>query len=372
MAVSSRFIKYGMQHIKTYIWRTYCSAVANVPRSCRGLVYTEYGDPAKVISLQDFELPEFDEQSVFLEMLATPINPADLNMVQGTYPIKPCLPAVGGNEGVGEVLAVGSGVKNINIGDWVLMASAGLGCWTEKKVLNEKDVLKIPVKEGLPVEVAAMLSVNPCTAYRMLKDFEYLHPGDVILQNGANSGVGQAVIQLSANWGITSLNVVRDRDNFEELKENLTSLGATYVVTEDEFQNANKIKEILKDHKPPRLAFNCVGGKSSTQLIRYLSEKGTMVTYGGMSRKPITVPTSAFIFKDIQLRGFWMTKWNEYNLNSPERTMMLEDLCEMAKCGDFTTPDCETFQLNDYENALLNSVSSFTKKSLFLMNSGRS
>jgi hypothetical protein len=45
----------------------------------------------------------------------------------GTYPIKPCLPAVGGNEGVGEVLAVGSGVKNINIGDWVLMASAGLG-----------------------------------------------------------------------------------------------------------------------------------------------------------------------------------------------------------------------------------------------------
>ena len=45
----------------------------------------------------------------------------------GTYPIKPCLPAVGGNEGVGEVLAVGSGVKNINVGDWVLMASSGQG-----------------------------------------------------------------------------------------------------------------------------------------------------------------------------------------------------------------------------------------------------
>jgi NADPH:quinone reductase-like Zn-dependent oxidoreductase len=35
------------------------------------------------VSLQDYQLPEFDEQSVFLEMLATPINPADLNMVQG-------------------------------------------------------------------------------------------------------------------------------------------------------------------------------------------------------------------------------------------------------------------------------------------------
>ena len=51
------------------------------------------------------------------------------------------------------------------------------GCWTEKKVLNEKDVLKLPAKDGLPVEVAAMLSVNPCTAYRMLKDFEHLQPG---------------------------------------------------------------------------------------------------------------------------------------------------------------------------------------------------
>ena len=47
----------------------------------------------------------------------------------------------------------------------------------EKKVLNENEVLKIPAKEGLPVEVAAMLSVNPCTAYRMLKDFEHLQPG---------------------------------------------------------------------------------------------------------------------------------------------------------------------------------------------------
>jgi hypothetical protein len=51
----------------------------------------------------------------------------------------------------------------------------------------------------------------------------------------------------------------------------------------------------------------------------------------------------------------------------PERTAMLEDLCEMAKSGVLTTPDCETFQLNDYEAALKNAVSSFTKKSLFLM-----
>ena len=52
-----------------------------------------------------------------------------------------------------------------------------VGCWTERKVLNERDVLKLPVREGLPIDVAAMLSVNPCTAYRMLKDFEQLQEG---------------------------------------------------------------------------------------------------------------------------------------------------------------------------------------------------
>ena len=78
---------------------------------------------------------------------------------------------------------------------------------------------------------------------------------------------------------------------------------------------------------------------------------------------------SAFIFKDIRLRGFWMTKWNECNFNSPDRTTMLKELCEMAKSGAFTTPHCDTFQLNEYETAFQNSVSSFTKKSLFLMNS---
>lgn len=49
----------------------------------------------------------------------------------------------------------------------------------------------------------------------------------------------------------------------------------------------------------PKLALNCVGGNSATNLLRTLLHKGVMVTYGGMSREPVQVPTSAFIFKVI-------------------------------------------------------------------------
>lgn len=69
----------------------------------------------------------------------------------------------------------------------------------------------------------------------MIKDFENVE-GGTIIQNGANSGVGQAVIQIAKSLNINTINVVRDRPNLEALKSYLSSLGATYVVTENELR----------------------------------------------------------------------------------------------------------------------------------------
>lgn len=80
-----------------------------------------------------------------------------------------------------------------------------------------------------------MIAVNPCTAFRMIKDFENVEGGSII-QNGANSGVGQAVIQIAKHLKINTINVIRDRPNLEALKSYLMSLGATYVVTENELR----------------------------------------------------------------------------------------------------------------------------------------
>lgn len=86
-----------------------------------------------------------------------------------------------------------------------------------------------------PVNLAGVI-VNPSTAYRMLKDFVDLKPGDAIVQNGANSAAGQNVIQLCKAWGIVTLNVVRDRPDLQNLKDYLLKLGATHVITEDELR----------------------------------------------------------------------------------------------------------------------------------------
>ena len=67
---------------------------------------------------------------------------------------------------------------------------------------------------------ASMLNVNPCTAYRMLKDFICLRAGDTVIQNGGNSAVGQMVIQLCKLWGVKTVNIVRNRPDFQFLKVN--------------------------------------------------------------------------------------------------------------------------------------------------------
>lgn len=125
-------------------------------------------------------------------------------------------------------------------------------------------MLKVPKNLGL-VE-AATLTVNPCTAYRMLRDFIPLKPGDTVIQNGANSACGQNVIQICRSWGVRTVNVVRSRPDIEKLKSYLMDLGATHVLTEEEVRSADIFKAGKVDK--PKLALNCVGGKSALEIMR--------------------------------------------------------------------------------------------------------
>merc|ERR1711962_1459192 len=226
-------------------------------------------------------------------MLAAPVHPADINTIQGTYPIKPPLPAIGGGEGVGEVLSIGPQVKNLKIGDWVFPGGNMSGTWTTRFV-DDKE-------------------------------------GDIVIQNGANSAVGRAVIEIAKVFKLKTVNIVRDRPTITELKEDLITLGADFVWTEEELRKTPVFRE--KKLPKPKLALNCVGGQSGTEILKCLSNGGCHVTYGGMSLKPVITPTSALIFKDISVRGFWMSKWIENNFDNPARAEMYEELAEMAVNG---------------------------------------
>ncbi|CAG2122228.1 unnamed protein product, partial [Medioppia subpectinata] len=247
------------------------------------------------------------DNEVFVSYLASPINPADINTIQGVYAVKPKLPAIGGNEGVAKVVSVGSAVTAVKVGDHVIPSASSSGTWRTYAIMEDKNLIVIDPK--IDVLAAAQLTVNPCTAYRMLKDFIPVAKGETVIQNGANSAVGVNVIQLAKEWGINTINVVRQRPDLDQLKHELLALGATHVITEEELRQKDVMDGVLKAVPKPRLALNCVGGKNATDCLRVLDSKGAMVTYGGMSKQPLIIPTGSLIFKDQRFFGYWMTRW---------------------------------------------------------------
>lgn len=257
--------------------------------------------PQEVLACVSGPMPSAEEGEVLVRMLAAPINPADINFIQGVYGVKPVLPhSRAGLEGCGVVEE--SRADGFRKGDQVILLR-GVGSWSEYVTVAARDVMKLPVEVD-PVQ-AAMLKVNPLTALRMLEGFVTLTPGDWVVQNAANSGVGRCIIQLAREMGVKTVNFVRRPD---ELREELTALGADLVVGENDEDAVKNTLERL-DGKRPLLASNAVGGDSALRLMDMLAPGGSMVTYGAMSKKSIKVPNGFLIFKGIKLEGLWVTQW---------------------------------------------------------------
>lgn len=309
----------------------------------------EIGIPEQVVRLEDWELPELLPGQILVEPLIAPINPADLNIVTGTYGVKPTLPAVLGNEGVGLVTA-----GCAHVGQRVL-APMQLGWWATARVLNAADVFPIPA--DIPTEVAAMLAVNPPTAYRLLVDFVELQPGDWVIQNAANSGVGRCVIALAKAKGLYTINVVRRAELIRELK----ALGADIVLT-DELPVSSQIgRASLPANRGSagaspspdqiKLALNAVGGESARQLAKTLAPHGTLVTYGAMAREPLRVDNGLLIFRDIRFRGMWISDWYR-RASRADIVAMFTDLRPLIRAGKFNIPIAQTYPLAQVHAAL--------------------
>ncbi|KAL2508534.1 putative trans-2-enoyl-CoA reductase [Forsythia ovata] len=311
------------------------------------VVYDEHGPPDAVCKVKELPPVRIKDDDVCVRLLAAPINPSDINRIQGVYPVRPPLPAVGGYEGVGEVHSIGSAVKGLSPGDWVIPSPPSSGTW-QTYVVKDQNVWH-KIEKSTPMEYAASITVNPLTALRMLEDFVDLKPGDAVVQNGATSIVGQCLVQLARVRGIRSINIIRDRAGSDEAKEKLINLGADQVFTESQLEVKN-VKSLLADVPEPALGFNCVGGNAASLVLKFLKQGGTMVTYGGMSKKPITVSTSSFIFKDLSLRGFWLQKWMSSD-KAKECRVMIDYLLSLARESKLTY-EMELVAFNEFQSAL--------------------
>uniref|UniRef100_A0A2P2L447 Zinc binding dehydrogenase n=1 Tax=Rhizophora mucronata TaxID=61149 RepID=A0A2P2L447_RHIMU len=142
----------------------------------KAVVYEQHGPPDSVTRVVEIPPVEVKDNDVCVKMLAAPINPSDINRIEGVYPVRPPVPAVGGYEGVGEVHSVGSAVKGLLPGDWVIPSPPSFGTW-QTYIVKEQSVWH-KISKDSPMEYAATVTVNPLTALRMLEDFTTLNSGN--------------------------------------------------------------------------------------------------------------------------------------------------------------------------------------------------
>lgn len=262
---------------------------------------SKFGPPKtaiEVVEQVDPGEPGADEVTIDAEFV--PINPADLLNLEGKYgAAPPKLPMIPGAEGVGRIAKTGSAVRHVKPGDRVLLP--GPGCWRERFKAPGKAVFALPA--DVDPKQLAMLRVNPPTAYLMLHQVVAPKPGQWVVQNAANSGVGHCLIRFARLAGVKTVNVVRR----EALVAPLRAFGGDVVLIDGPDLDA-RVRAAIGDGALP-LAIDAVGGSATQRLARCVSDGGTVVNYGILSGEPCMVDGRETVFRDVRLQGFWLRKW---------------------------------------------------------------
>jgi NADPH:quinone reductase-like Zn-dependent oxidoreductase len=257
------------------------------------------GPAEEVVLCRDVpEAPPPGTGEATIEMIACPINPADILGIEGNYASIPETPSPLGIEGVGRVTALGTGVRDLAVGDLVM--SLNRANWSQRLTVPAAALLRLPAE--IDPEQAAMMKVNAASAMLMLKSYVSLKAGDWVIQNAGNSGVGADVIKLARKRGLKTISVVRRH----ELIKPLHDIGANVVVLEG--PDLAKRVSAATNGAEIRLGLDAVAGTAVNDMAACLAEGGTVVNYGLLSGTPCTLDAHQIVFRDITLTGFWLAK----------------------------------------------------------------
>jgi len=315
-------------------------------KTIKVVVYERHGNPPDVLRIKTEPWPKPATGEVVVQMRAAPINPADINAIEGKYPARREVPAVPGFEGAGVVMEVGANVSTITKGALVMLPH-NIGTWREAVAVKASDLVAVP-PEIEPAQ-AAMLKINPLTAWRLLHDYVDLARGEWLIQNAANSAAGRAVIQIAHELGLKTVNVVRRAELIDELRAE----GGDVMLVDGETLRSEV--KTATGGAPIRLGLNSVGGDSALRLANCLAFGGTLVSFGAMSLQPLKIPTGLLIFKDLRFRGIWINHWYD-DATMAERMAAFNPLFEMAKRGLLKTKVEKSYSIDEAREAVAHAM----------------
>ena len=307
-------------------------------------------DPNKAIDslhVVDKSTPKPGPGQVLIRIEAAPCNPSDLLFLEGSYGVKKPFPAVPGWEGAGTVVESGGGLypwwlKGKRV--WCGGQAAGDGTWAEYYVAEAKTC--VPLRKGVSSEQGATLIINPLTAYGMVE--RAISQGHkAFIQTAASSQVGRLVQHLARLKDIPLINIVRRKEQVEELKAS----GEKWVLNSEDPDFFSELKEL--SHKlHATVVFEAIGGDMTGKILAAMPVKSKAFVYGALAEKPCGgIAPLSLIFERKTVEGFWLTDWIQKSgfWNTLKATNYIQ---KMIEAGSFGTKIRRTVGFEGWKEAL--------------------
>jgi NADPH:quinone reductase-like Zn-dependent oxidoreductase len=311
----------------------------------KAVVFEQTGPPDQVLQVREVPVPEPGRGQVRVRMLAVPINPSDLMYIAGQYGKQPRPPATPGFEGVGIVEASGGGLLGrLRLGKRVAVLNAAGGNWAEQVVIPARNV--VPMSATISDDQAAAFFVNPATTVVMIQQVLKVPAGAWLLQSAAGSALGRMIIRLAKHQGFRTINIVRRREQVEELSR----AGGDAVICSSDESVPERVLEITGGAGAP-FAIDAVGGATAALVARSLGPGGRMLVYGTLAMEPMTLDTRFLMVGHKRIEGFWLSEWvREHGVLTMLR--LFRSVKRLMTAGILTTEIGRSFPLDQVREAV--------------------
>ena len=272
----------------------------------RAVQLIDYNGVAASIRVGEAPVPRPGAGEVLVRVHASPVNPSDLMFVRGLYGFKKALPATPGFEGSGTVVATGAGfmarmLKGRRVACAAADAKIAGGMWAEYVVTSAK--MCIPLRRDVDLQQAAMMLVNPMTAWALM-EIARREKHAAVVQTAAASALGRMVIRLGRRFGLPVINIVRRAEQAQLLKD----AGAENILNSSESDFDTRLKEICHGLRST-MGFDAVSGEMTARVLRAQPRGSRMLIYGALSLEAAQTDPASLIFEEKHLEGFWLSAW---------------------------------------------------------------
>lgn len=304
----------------------------------KAVLVRAHGGP-EVLSYEDRELRPPGHGEITIRHRAIGLNFIDTYHRSGLYPMP--LPFVAGNEGAGDVTAVGEGVTDIAVGDRVTYAGPP-GSYAEERTIPAGRVAPIP--DDVSYEVAAAITLKGITAYYLIFQTWPLKAGETILFHAAAGGVGSIVTPWAKALGAR---VIATAGSPEKLAM-ATALGADHVIDYRTEDFAKRVREITAG-RGVDVVYDGVGKDTFSGSLDSLRPRGLMVSFGNASG-PVSVPDLGILARKGSL---YLTRptTGSYMATTEEFRTAVRAVFDALRAGSFEVQIGQRFGLHETQAA---------------------